>query len=193
VTSSDLRLIGSSLHNLRVVDLSDAKKGMTDGVLTVLAKGNTHLQYLALDDCESITGKGLRALSEHCHELEHLSLDGCYQVNDPSIVRIAQSCPRLTYLSLGLCSTVKDSCLKALATHCTSLAHLNLFGCAYISEKGVNRLVEALGPVSLRYICIRGMIGIGQTFSEKLVKDWPQVEVLHHFLPKPKRDRAKKF
>ena len=134
-----------------------------------------------------ILGKGLRGLADNCHKLQHLSLDGCYQVNDPSIVRLATSCTQLTYLSLGLCSTVKDTSLKALATHCPRLAHLNLFGCAYISERGVARLVEALGPRDLNYLCIRGMLGVGQTFSERLVKDWPRMEVVHTFLPRPQR------
>ena len=133
------------------------------------------------------SGKGLRGLADNCHKLRHLSLDGCYQVNDPAIIRLATSCTQLAYLSLGLCSTVKDTSLKALATHCPRLAHLNLFGCAYISEKGVARLVEALGPRDLRYICIRGMLGVGQTFSERLVKDWPRMEVVHTFLPRPFR------
>jgi len=193
VTSPDLIKIVSSLHNLRIVDFSDAKKGASDSVVTALSAANPNLEYLALDECERITGKGLRGLADNCHKLHHLSLDGCYQVNDPSIVRLATSCTQLAYLSLGLCSTVKDTSLKALATHCPKLAHLNLFGCAYISERGVARLVEALGPRDLKYLCIRGMLGVGQTFSERLVKDWPQMEVVHTFLPRPQRDRAKKF
>jgi hypothetical protein len=193
VTSSDLIKIVSSLHNLRILDFSDAKKGASDSVVAALSAANPNLEYLALDECERITGKGLRGLADNCHKLQHLSLDGCYQVNDPSIVRLATSCTQLTYLSLGLCSTVKDTSLKALATHCPRLAHLNLFGCAYISERGVARLVEALGPRDLNYLCIRGMLGVGQTFSERLVKDWPRMEVAHTFLPRPQRDRAKKF
>jgi len=193
VVPSDLTMIVSSLHNLRVLDLSDAKKGVSDGVVTALSTANPNLEYLALDECERITGKGLRGLADNCHKLAHLSLDGCYQVNDPAIVRLATSCTQLTYLSLGLCSTVKDTCLKALATHCPRLAHLNLFGCAYISERGVARMVEALGPQNLTFLCIRGMLGVGQAFSEKLVKDWPQMEIVHTFLPKPERDRSKKF
>ena len=204
VTSADLIKIVSSLHNLRILDFSDAKKGGSDSVVAALSAANPNLEYLALDECERITGfkniytmscfyrishlgKGLRGLADNCHKLQHLSLDGCYQVNDPSIVRLATSCTQLTYLSLGLCSTVKDTSLKALATHCPRLAHLNLFGCAYISERGVARLVEALGPRDLNYLCIRGMLGVGQTFSERLVKDWPRMEVVHTFLPRPQR------
>ena len=205
MTSSDLIKIVSSLHNLRTLDFSDAKKGTSDSVVAALSAANPNLEYLALDECERITGiqkdsyndllkvwiphsgKGLRGLADNCHKLQHLSLDGCYQVNDPAIVRLATSCTHLTYLSLGLCSTVKDTSLKALATHCPRLAHLNLFGCAYISERGVARLVEALGPRDLGYLCIRGMLGVGQIFSERLVKDWPKMEVAHTFLPRPQR------
>ena len=49
-------MIVSSLHNLRVLDLSDAKKGVSDGVVTALSAANSNLEYLALDECERITG-----------------------------------------------------------------------------------------------------------------------------------------
>jgi hypothetical protein len=193
LTSSDLVAMVSSLPNMRVLDLSDAKKGMTDSVLTALAAAAPGLEYLALDECERVTGRGVKALADRCSRLTHLSLDGCYQVNDPSIMKVAGACHQLAYLSLSLCSTVKDTSLKALAANCPALAHLNLFGCAYISERGVSRLVEALGPRALRYLDIRGMLGVGRAFSERLAGEWPAVEVTHQFLPKPPRDRAKKY
>ena len=56
VVASDLTMIVSSLHNLRVLDLSDAKKGVSDGVVTALSAANPNLEYLALDECERITG-----------------------------------------------------------------------------------------------------------------------------------------
>ena len=193
VTSADLVTIVSALPRLQVLDISDAKKGGTDSVLVALAAACPQLTYLAVDECERVTGRGLRALSERLTKLQHLSLDGCYQVNDPSIVRVVTASPDLAYLSLGLCSVVKDTALKALAAHCHELNHLNLFGCAYISERGVAKLVEALGPRHLKYLCIRGMLGVGRAFSEKLAAQWKDVEVVHQFLPKPVRDRSKKF
>ena len=56
VVPSDLTMIVSSLHNLRVLDLSDAKKGVSDGVVTALSAANPNLEYLALDECERMTG-----------------------------------------------------------------------------------------------------------------------------------------
>ena len=43
---------------------------------------NPKLQYLALDECELITGKSVKTLAEKCPLLEHISMDGCYQVRD---------------------------------------------------------------------------------------------------------------
>ena len=164
-----------------------------NGVVVALARSAPLLEHLAMEECERVTGKGIKALAEGCPKLRHLALDGCYQVNDPAMVKVATACTALTFLSLGLCSTIKDTTLRALAQHCHHLQHLNLFGCAYISERGVARLVEALGPRSLTYLSIRGMLGLGQAASEKLARDWPSIEVVHTFLPKPVRDRAKKF
>ena len=56
LTSSDLIKIVSSLHNLQTVDFSDAKKGASDSVVTALSAANPNLEYLALDECERITG-----------------------------------------------------------------------------------------------------------------------------------------
>jgi len=193
LTTSDLTTIVSSLPLLRTLDISDAKKGASDGVVVALARSAPLLEHLAMEECERVTGKGIKALAEGCPKLRHLALDGCYQVNDPAMVKVATACTALTFLSLGLCSTIKDTTLRALAQHCHHLQHLNLFGCAYISERGVARLVEALGPRSLTYLSIRGMLGLGQAASEKLARDWPSIEVVHTFLPKPVRDRAKKF
>ena len=50
--------------------------------VTALANNNPKLQYLALDECELITGKSVKTLAEKCPLLEHISMDGCYQVRD---------------------------------------------------------------------------------------------------------------
>lgn len=192
VTPKDLKDLFSRLNNLRFVDVSECKKGASDMPITALAENNPKLEYLALDECEMITGKCLKTVAEKCPNLQHLSLDGCYQVTDPSILKIASSCSALSYLSLGLCSSVKDSSLKMLASSCPKLSYLNLFGCSYMSERGVAKLLDGCQG-SLTYLCIRGMIGVGQAFSEKVTKQFPEIQILHQFQPKPKRDRAKKY
>ena len=191
VTPKDLKDLFSQLSNLKLVDISDCKKGASDMAVTALAQNNPELEYLALDECELVTGKSLKVVAEKCPNLKHLSLDGCYQVNDPAMVKIASSCLRLTYVSLSLCSTVKDTTLKQLALNCSDLSFLNLFGCSYITERGVAKLVE--GATKLKYLCIRGMIGVGQAFSEKLEKQHPDIQIVHQFQPKPVRDRSKKY
>ena len=191
VTPKDLKDLFSQLTNLKLVDISDCKKGATDMAVTALAQNNPNLEYLALDECELVTGKSMKVVAEKCPNLKHLSLDGCYQVNDPAMVKIASSCPNLTYVSLGLCSTVKDTTLKHLAINCMDLSFVNLFGCSYITERGVGKLVE--GATKLKYLCIRGMIGVGQAYSEKLEKQHPNIQIVHQFQPKPVRDRSKKY
>jgi len=101
VTPKDLKDLFCQLTNLKLVDISDCKKGASDMAVAALAQNNPQLEYLALDECELVTGKSLKVVAEKCHNLKHLSLDGCYQVNDPAMLKIASSCPYLTYVSLG--------------------------------------------------------------------------------------------
>ena len=78
-----------------------------------------------------------------------------------------------------------------MGANCPDLEWVNLFGCSYISERGVDRLVKAAGK--LRYLCIRGMIGVGQQFCTKLESQHANIEIVHQFQPRPPRDRSKKF
>ena len=49
------------------------------------------------------------------------------------------------------------------------------------------------GACKLKYLCIRGMIGVSQTFSEKIEKQHPEIKIVHQFQPEPVRDRSKKY
>ena len=190
VTPRDLKELFSRLKMLAVVDVSECKKGATDMSISALATNNPGLQYLAVDECELITGKCLKVLASHCPHLAHLSLDGCYQVNDPGMAMVASSCLQLTYLSLSLCSSIKDNTLAKLGSNCRKLSFLNLFGCAYLSEKGIQKLLkEAEG---LSHLDIRGILGMSQTFSEKIEKENPTIKIVHQFQAKPPRERRRR-
>ena len=185
VTPKDMKDMFSSLTKLRLVDVSECKKGVTDMSVIALVTHNTGLQYLALDECELVTGKSIKVLADKCPELYHLSLDGCYQVNDPSMVKISTQCVQLSYLSLSLCSTVKDSTLTKLGANCPHVTFLNLFGCAYLSERGIDKYVKT--AKKLKHLDIRGILGIGQAFSERLAKEYPDINIVHQFGAKPPR------
>ena len=190
VTPRDLKELFSSLKMLAVVDVSECKKGATDMSISALASHNPGLEYLALDECELITGKCLKVLASRCPQLGHLSLDGCYQVNDPGMAMVASSCLQLTYVSLSLCSSIKDNTLVKLGSNCRKLSFLNLFGCAYLSEKGIQKLLkEAEG---LSHLDIRGILGMSQTFSEKIEKENPTIKIVHQFQAKPPREKRRR-
>lgn len=191
VTPKDLKELFSRLHKLKVVDVSECKKGATDMSVTSLANNNPRLEYLALDECELVTGKSIKVLADKCPQLCHLSLDGCYQVNDPAMAKVASSCLNLSYVSLGLCSTIKDNTVVKLGANCPNLTFLNLFGCAYLSEKGIQRLVKEAGKLS--HLDIRGIIGISQTFSQRLESDNKKINIVHQFQAKPPRVRRRKL
>ena len=185
VTAKDMRDMFSALTKLRLIDVSECKKGVTDMSVIALVTSNPGLEYLALDECELVTGKSMKSVAEKCPGLQHLSLYGCYQVNDPAMMKVATHCTRLTYLSLGLCSTVKDSSLTKLGQHCPGLSFLNLFGCAYLSERGVEKYVKT--ATNLKHLDIRGILGMSQTFSERLERDHPHIDIVHQFRAKPPR------
>ena len=190
LVAKDLKDLFSQLTKLTLVDVSECKKGITNSSVTALATNNPNLEYLAIDECEMVTGHGVKAVAEWCPKLQHLSMDGCYQVNDVATLKVASSCPDLRYLSLGLCSTVKDSTLNKLGPGCPHLEFLNLFGCAYLSEKGIERLVTT--APALKYLDMRGILGVGQAFSLQLEKDYPNINIVHQFQPKPPRERKRR-
>ena len=190
VTPKDMKELFSRLHRLKVVDVSECKKGATDMSVTALASNNPGLQYLALDECELVTGKSIKVVAEKCPLLYHLSLDGCYQVNDPAMAKVASSCTELSYVSLGLCSTVKDNTVIKLGSNCPKLAFLNLFGCAYLSEKGIQKLVKEARNLS--HLDIRGILGISQSFSQKIEEENKRIKIVHQFQAKPPRVRRRR-
>ena len=190
VTPKDLKELFSRLKLLTVVDVSECKRGATDMSISALANNNPGLQFLALDECELLTGKSLKVLASRCPLLAHLSLDGCYQVSDPGMAMLASACPNLTYVSLGLCSSIKDNTVVKLGSNCRKLSFLNLFGCAYLSEKGIQKMLnEAEG---LSHLDIRGILGMSQTFSEKIEKENPTIKIVHQFQAKPPRERRRR-
>ena len=189
VTPKDLKDLFSKLTKLKLVDVSECKKGVTDMSVTALANNNPDLEYLALDECELITGKCLKVVADKCPHLNHISLDGCYQVNDPSMVKIASNCHKLCYVSISLC-LVKDSTLVKLGAHCPDLAFLNLFGCSYLSERAIKKLV--VSSDKLKHLDIRGILGVSQSYAVKLEEDHPNVQIVHHFQAKPPRDRSRR-
>ena len=189
ISPKDLKDLFSKLTKLRLVDVSECKKGVTDMSVTALANNNPDLEYLALDECELITGKCLKVVADKCPQLYHISLDGCYQVNDPSMVKIASNCHKLSYVSISLC-LVKDSTLAKLGAHCPDLAFLNLFGCSYLSERVMKKLV--ISSEKLKYLDIRGILGVSQSFAVKLEEDHPNIQIVHQFRAKPPRDRSRR-
>jgi len=191
VTSGDFKTLFTKLKKLKLLDVSECKKGVTDMSLIALVKNNHDLEYLAIDECELVTGKGVKMLADSCPKLRHISLDGCYQVNDAATSKLASFCPLLSYVSLSLCSTVKDSTLTKLGQNCPSLEFLNLFGCSYLSERGIERLVTTTST-KLNHLDMRGILGVSQTFSLRLEKEHPNIKIVHQFQPKPPRERNRR-
>ena len=77
-----LKDLFSKLNNLKTVDVSECKNGVTDMSVTTLAHNNPNLKYLAMKKCEMITGESLKTLAEKCPQLEHISMDECHQGRD---------------------------------------------------------------------------------------------------------------
>lgn len=186
VTSKDWCRLFQELKNLEVVDVSDCKNGITNGVVKILAENNPKLEHLVLDECEKVSG--LNPLADFNKNLKHLSLEGCYQVKDGGIVKIAKQCPGLSFLSLSLCSAVGDAALRALASNCHQLEHLNLLGCTFINQKTIKLVTDSCPD--LRYLSVRGILGVTAQFVDQLRKDNPQLEVLHTFTTKNRRNRG---
>jgi F-box/leucine-rich repeat protein 14 len=156
-------LLAASCPTLRFIAL-DSVNSVSDAVLARLA--GTNISAFHLDQCSSLTEKGLEAfflavrerlldlhlgyskLSDRsmekladCRLLEELSLYGCGDLSDNGFALLARL-PALARLDLSQCTKLTDAGLKALVTRNSLLTHLNLYNCSRVTSEGIRVLAQ---------------------------------------------------
>ena len=159
-----------------LLDLRGSQK-LTDKGLLHLKGSLAALEVVRLDDCHSLTGRGLVALS-NSHQIHTLTLSNCRCLTDEAIANITHlklltvlsvdGCRCLTDLSLrsignlsnlrkldlSQCDLFSDDALQYLG-NITFLEEISLGWCRRISDKGVEIFVEQSGRKEyLRSLCL---------------------------------------
>lgn len=97
---------------------------VTDGHLKQIGESCPYLQRIYLDDCSSITDKGIIALTS-CHYLQVLSLTRCINTSNVAIAAIARNCFQLVELQLDECFWV-NAAMRLVGQNCHFIEILNL-------------------------------------------------------------------
>jgi hypothetical protein len=156
-------LLAAQSPALRFIAL-DSVQAVSDGVLLKLAE--TNISAFHLDQCSSLTEKGLEKLfvSKRAHLTElhlgysklsdktmdklaacalltQLNLYGCAELSDVGFALLARL-PSLKRLDLSQCTRLSDAGLRAFMTKESPITHLNLYNCSRVTSEGVRVLAQ---------------------------------------------------
>jgi F-box and leucine-rich repeat protein GRR1 len=67
-------------------------EGLTDGGLTALLEGSSHLLALDISGDTQITEDSMVMLAEHCRRLQGLNISQCIRISNESMIKVAESC-----------------------------------------------------------------------------------------------------
>lgn len=132
--------------NLTLLDLRGSPR-LTDQGLLHLSSLHS-LEVVKLDNCHSLTGRGLAAFSLS-NKLHTLSLAHCRRLTDEG-VEIVAHLPSLKALSLGGCRCITDRSLFAIA-NMVQLQKLDISQCDLITDNGIEELykLESIEELSI--------------------------------------------
>jgi hypothetical protein len=127
---------------------------ITNNAVRVLVSSLVNLRSVDLSGCSQLTDDTMLAIAEHCPALERILC--AINVSDAAVVKLAEGCAELSYVYL-FGTQVGDAGLTALAAHCSKLQALFLFRCPCVTAQAVQRVMagcsrlEKMGlPVHLK-------------------------------------------
>ena len=143
--------------NMTLLDLRGSQRLTDKGLLQL--SDLSRLEVARLDNCHSIAGRGLVALSTS-HRLHTLSLANCRRLTDEAIINISHL-TSLVALSVDGCRCLTDRSLAAISGM-YGLQKLDLSQCDLITDGGIDHLenlhnIEELSLGWCRSISDRGI------------------------------------
>lgn len=123
--------------SLRRLSLLLPNDGFTDIGLRTIAFGCPLLTDISIVSCDSITGKGARALLDECPHINTLNLRNCCLVEFVTSLTTPtpSQYPRLINLNVSYCESITDSCVRILLLTCPRLKNLDVEGCAITRDE----------------------------------------------------------
>jgi hypothetical protein len=158
---------------LPVIDLRrygmDSGQIITNGVVQELCGLHTRIENLNLQGCSQVSDVGLWAIARHLLKLQVLNCSGLQQITTVGIRSLSLRCTDLRELDLSCCMLIDDISLTVLAGGTWKLHKLSLRGCSKITDNGVGRISQGLGPTLLS-LNLDGCPNIGE-FGDRGLKE----------------------
>jgi F-box and leucine-rich repeat protein GRR1 len=73
--------------------------GLTDGGLTALLTGSSHLLALDISGDSQITEDSMVVLAENCRRLQGLNISNCIRISNESMIKVAENCKYIKRVS----------------------------------------------------------------------------------------------
>lgn len=125
ITDTGIKHIASGCPNLEILDISWCEQ-VTDDSIFKIANEVCNLKHISLSET-SVTDKGIRELTKHCHLLENIQLARCGHITDVAIhwiiTRVGH---QLKLLNLASCEQVSDDCIRKVVACCNKLVTLDV-------------------------------------------------------------------
>ncbi|KAF0696289.1 Aste57867_12987 [Aphanomyces stellatus] len=146
IAGAGLGAVSDHCHKMTRLSLAECHH-LEEWVLVRAFYNFQHLTHLNLSACSQVTDNTIKTMAFQCRHLASLDLSFCSQVTDTGVVFLAQHCRGLVRLNVATSKTrfnerITDLSLLSLGEHCPSLEMLNVFGCTFVSDVGVQWLVQ---------------------------------------------------
>jgi len=141
ITDFGIFLVARHCRRIRNIELSDCDQ-ITNKCLKWLSNNSTNLKCLDLTFCKHITNSGIYDLSLGNQEFESLILSHCSCLSDTAILCLHKSISKLKRLSIRGCSKMTDRVAFHVSDSCPYLEWIDLSGCPSITTASKNKLLE---------------------------------------------------
>jgi hypothetical protein len=133
--------IGRHCMNLRLLNVSDCTELGDEQVLGIATKCRS-LGYLNLSGCSKVSGVGIGAVFEHCHDLYALCIGRLPLLDESAELAFAQvyRASKLSILDVSYSSNITDASIMAVAQHCRMIEMIDISGCVLLTDRAVMAL-----------------------------------------------------
>ncbi|KAI4468568.1 hypothetical protein MML48_2g00001816 [Holotrichia oblita] len=129
--------------NLRSCPVSDQGIGHLAGVNQDSAGGNQCLEYLGLQDCQTLSDEALKHVSTGLTSLKSINLSFCVSITDSGLKHLAKMVS-LRELNLRSCDNISDIGMAYLAEGGSRISSLDVSFCDKIGDQALVHISQGL-------------------------------------------------
>ncbi|XP_016075052.1 PREDICTED: F-box/LRR-repeat protein 13 isoform X1 [Miniopterus natalensis] len=146
---SDLAFKALSACNLSKIRF-EGNKRITDACFKFIDKHYPNISHIYMVNCKGITDGSLKSLSP-LKQLSVLNLANCVRIGDVGLKQFLDgpASTRMRELNLSNCIQLGDASIMKLSDCCPNLNYLNLRNCEYLTDLGIEYIVNIFSLISL--------------------------------------------